>query len=193
MREGLRQEIAKAEMSINAQSDYQPCNMKRFDANCALRGKARWQSRCSVLLPLLCFLLFAPFQHGQCEVVLPNFGIVGQDGEKVAKLFGKPPGEHVLPKQIAVDFNEQGVIYGFVCEYWSSQDVLVQIKDKIEKITNGKQRSPSKDYFVWRDEGRKLAISLFVDKESNTIKLIAVSTDAKIRGKPDTKATEKAK
>lgn len=124
---------------------------------------------------------------------MPNFAVVGQKGEDVGKLWKTNADEHVFPKQIAVDFNEQGVVYGFVCEYRWSQIALTEIKGKLEKSIKAKQKSQSESYFVWRDESRKLAISLFHDKESDTIKLIAVSTDALIRGKSGVKANENAK
>lgn len=140
-----------------------------------------------------CIVVVFVAQPVRSEVVMPNFDIVGQKGEHVGELWKNNATNHVLPKQLAVDFTNQGVVYGFVCEYWWNQNVFDEIKAKLENSIKAKQKAPSKNYFVWRAEDQKLAISLFLDKESNTIKLIAVSTDATIRGKSTVKANEKAK
>ena len=167
--------------------------MRQFDTSHAMRRRCYRGTRVGLLPFFVCLFLVVACKCGRCQVALPNFGIVGQKGEEVGKLWQRARDERILPKQIAIDFNDQGVIYGFVCEYWPSQDVLAQIKGKIQKIINSKQESPNKGYFVWRDENRKLAISLFLDHESNTVKLIAVSTDATIRGKSEAKGAESTK
>lgn len=188
-REVLRQEISKAENAYDA-DNLPDSPMSTFVTN-QITQRVRYRRMWVGLLPFfVCLLVIAPSDCGRCQVILPNFGIIGQKGDEVGKLWQRAGDEGILPKQIAIDFSDQGVIYGFVCEYWPSQDVLAQLKGKIQKLTNSEQKSPNQGYSVWRDENRKLAISLFLDDESNTVKLIAVSTDDAIRGTSKTKGTK---
>jgi len=180
------------EMSLN--SNESSVTMMQFGNNSAFAVAASiFRQRQTIRWFLFSFLIvFTALQAGQCQTVMPNFAIVGQKGESVGKLWNTNRDDHIFPKQVAVDFNDRGIIYGFVCEYWWDQDVFTEIKGTLEKRTGALQKSRSEGYFVWRDEDQKLAISLFHDRESNTIKLIAVSTDAAIRGKSD-KGNESAK
>lgn len=179
----MREETPKVSLNSNESS----FTMKRFGNNSAFAvGACIIRQRQTIRWFLFsCLIVLTASQPGQCQTVMPNFAVVGQKGESVGKLWNTNRDDHIFPKQMAVDFNDGGIVYGFVCEYWWDQDVFAEIKRTLEKRTGAQQKSRSERYFVWRDEDQKLAISLFHDRESNTIKLIAVSTDTAIRGKSD--------
>ena len=180
------------EVSVN--SNELSFTMKRFGNKTAFAVAAsifrQWQTIRWFLLS--CWVVFTASHAGQCQTVMPNFAVIGQRGESVGKLWNPNQDNHIFPKQMAVDFNDRGIIYGFVCEYWWDQDVFTEIKGILEQRTGAQLKSRNERFLAWRDEDQKLAISLFHDRESNTIKLIAVSTDAAIRGKSD-KGNENAK
>lgn len=141
----------------------------------------------------VCLMALTVAQSGRGQLVMPDFAVVGKKGGEIGKLWSTNATDHLFPQQIAVDFNGQGIVYGFVCEYRWSPDVFQEITGKIEKSGNPEQKARRGGYFAWRDENRKLAISLFRDQESDTIKLIVVSTDASIRGKSAVKTDKNAK
>lgn len=179
----MREETPKVSLNSNESS----FTMKRFGNNSAFAVAASIFRQLQTIRWFLfsCLIVFTASQAGQSQTVMPNFAVVGQKGESLGKLWNTNRDDHIFPKQVAVDFNDRGIIYGFVCEYWWDQDVFMEIKGILEKRTGAQQKSRSERYFAWRDEDQKLVISLFHDRESNTIKLIAVSIDAAIRGKSD--------
>lgn len=113
-------------------------------------------------------------------VALPDFSVIGQRWGQAAKASSKESPE-VFPKQVTTDYNADGVIYGLAYEYRGSKEAFGELKAEIQKTIRVEPIMYTANMVAWRNEDRKLTITLTLDKETKSIRVIAVSIDKNIR------------
>jgi len=125
------------------------------------------------------FIAFVESASGG-SVAMPDFAIIGQRWGRIM-----PPANEasfkVFPKQVAIDYNSNGIIYGFVYEYRIGSELFADLKAEIQKTIQVEPKMVSSKMAVWRNENRKLTITLTLSQEENNIKVVAVSIDKEIR------------
>jgi hypothetical protein len=113
-------------------------------------------------------------------VALPDFSIIGKRWGQVAQATNKEL-PTVFPKQVTIDYNADGVIYGLAHEYRDSEKLFDKLKTEIQKTIQIQPKMASTNMVAWRNEAQKLTVTLTLDKETKSIKVIAVSVDKNIR------------
>jgi len=111
---------------------------------------------------------------------MPNFAIIGRNWGEIGELWRKGS-VHAFPKQMSIDYNDRGVIYGFVCEYRWNQKDFDELRDRIQKTVRGEQKVASSEFLAWRDEEQKLTVTLFRDRDAKLIRVTAISIDTTVR------------
>jgi hypothetical protein len=131
---------------------------------------------------ILAGVLFFALVETTCAgtVALPDFSVIGQRWGQAAKASNNESPE-VFPKQVTIDYNANGVIYGLAYEYKDSKEAFDELKAEIQKTIRVEPIMYTANMVAWRNEDRKLTITLTLDKETKSIKVIAVSIDKNIR------------
>jgi len=118
--------------------------------------------------------------HSSPDVVLLDFKIVGRKWD-FSGLNGKDKPNGVFPRQVSLDFNSDGIVYGFVCEYKESDEIFSVLNTNIQNHLGGEPKVSKGGFIAWRDEKLKLTISLFRDRDTKAIKVAVVSVDKSVR------------
>lgn len=157
---------------------HQVRRLLRIVASRANPHHAMKRDTCQILAGAFFFALVETTCAG--TVALPDFSVIGQRWGQATKVSKKEsPG--VFPKQVTIDYNANGVIYGLAYEYRDSKEAFGELKAEIQKTIRVEPIMYTANMVAWRNEDRKLTITLTLDKETKSIKVIAVSIDKNIR------------
>lgn len=117
-------------------------------------------------------------------VALPNFAILGTRLDAQQSLW-QNSNASTHPKQIAIDYNSKGIVYGFACEYQVAEST--NLFSKLQAAVNDQVKVTPKisqtNFVFWRNEDRKFAVQLFPEEDGKSIRLVVVSVDKQIRSK----------
>lgn len=114
------------------------------------------------------------------DVVLLDFKTAGRKWDFLG-LNGNEKSNGVFPRQVLMDINSDGIVYGFVCEYKESDEIFGVLKTNIQNLLGGEPKLSNEGFTAWRDEKLKLTISLFRDRDTKAIKVAVVSVDKSVR------------
>lgn len=135
-------------------------------------------SSVSLLMIIVCCGC-ASIDSESTSVAIPQFGIIGQYDTSTDLVLSGNATAH--PKQLVVDFNRKGIIYGFTCDYDWNLTLFKQLVDGIGRSIDGQLASNDPMYFIWRDEAKRITVSLFVVEDEHVIRIVAVSIDPSVR------------
>jgi hypothetical protein len=142
-----------------------------------LRKETLGRRLCVWFLSVNC-LIAVSFDNA--EVALPDFGILGRKWDSAGSLWKKGD-VAVFPRQLAIDFNDRGTIYGLVCDYGDNHEIFDKLKTKVQQELQTKPKIAKRDIYSWRNEDQKVTVTLFRERGSKIVKLSAVSIDSAVR------------
>ena len=143
-----------------------------------------WQVLAIFILEICCWSRVAIGAETTNTIALPNFAILGTRLDAQQSLW-QSSNTSAYPKQIAIDYNSEGIVYGFVCEYRVAEStnlfsiLQAAVNDQV-KVTPKLNQT---NFVIWRNDDRKFAVQLFPEEDGKSIRLLVVSVDEKIRSK----------
>lgn len=138
-----------------------------------------WNSRRLFILVVL-FIPLSAIPLFAAQIVFPNIGIIGQRIGGERPMWSATNGD-ILPKQIAIDYNRYGRVYGFKCEYVFSTNHFQELRLKIQNEMQVKAIVDTNNIVIWRSNQRKITAELAQGEEAGELNLIVVSLDKAVR------------
>jgi len=114
------------------------------------------------------------------QVAVPSFTIIGERYDQVTNLW-IDSGTNILAKQITMDYNPRGIIYGLTCEYSLATNTFYSLKTAVQERVKLPLRIEKTNFCLWRSEERKITVTLEFVEDDKVVRLIVVSVDKHVR------------